>query len=721
MRYVIASLVVVGLACSCAARAQTPRRKPASTPAVALQELVVTGQASRNQVLLDRKVYAVSNDLQATTGSAAEILNTVPSVTVDADGNVSLRGDANVTILVDGKPSAQFAGATRGLSLQQFPASDIEKIEVLANPPAQYKAEGAAGVINIVTRKTRKAGLSGGGQASIGDHGRFVLGLNGNYNRGKLKLSGSVGLRRDIRERLTSSDRTVLDPLSSDLVLSRQTIDERFHRMIPQIKASLDYQLNDRQSFGASFSHRELIGGRHFDQHDQSGPQAGAATSLSDRHSDGHEWSVDGSQGLHLDQKLWRPGETLSLALQHSVTRERERYAYRNTLVLPVADPSFDDLHLSLDLEKTEVSADYDLPMSGDRDMKLGYDLEDDRNAFDNVGDTIDPATDQPVTNPAVTNHFRYRQQVNAGYAQYQAPLGPWRLQAGLRLEAADISTLQITGNIPGGRHDFGAYPSLSLDRSLGETGKLTASASRRITRPDPEALNPFSDHQDTHNLRAGNPNLLPQDTWSFQLGYSGAVRALTFGATAYYRLDRNSVTDIVQPVSADVVLSTKTNLPRSRSEGLEFNANGKLGSKLSYGLSGNLFHTQIDAASLGAPGLRSTTGLNLKANLDYRPTSVDTFQISFTRQDRRLTPQGYVSPINLVNLGYRRQLRPDLSVVATVADLFDGQKVQRQIDTPLLQDVTVRHQIGRIAFVGLVYTFGAQKKGKPSSFEYDQ
>ncbi len=180
-------------------------------------------------------------------------------------------------------------------------------------------------------------------------------------------------------------------------------------------------------------------------------------------------------------------------------------------------------------------------------------------------------------------------------------------------------------------------------------------------------------------------------------------------------------MTDIVQPVSADVVLSTKTNLPRSRSEGLEFNANGKLGSKLSYGLSGNLFHTQIDAASLGAPGLRSTTGLNLKANLDYRPTSVDTFQISFTRQDRRLTPQGYVSPINLVNLGYRRQLRPDLSVVATVADLFDGQKVQRQIDTPLLQDVTVRHQIGRIAFVGLVYTFGAQKKGKPSSFEYDQ
>ncbi len=688
---------------------------------------MVTAQRPVAQTLIDRKVYTVSQDLQATSGTAADVLDNVPSVNVDADGNVSLRGDSNVTILVDGKPSAQFAGATRGLSLQQFPASDIERVEVLTNPPAQYKAEGSGGVINIITKKTRKAGLSGAGQLSLGDKRRFVLGLDGAYNAGKLKLSGGLGLRQDAKQRLTTSNREAVDPTSTPntLVASQERIDEQLRRLIPSVKANLDYELDSRQSLGVSFSHRELDGVRYFDQYDQSGPPGQAPTSISNRHSDGHDWSVDASEGAHFEQKLWRSGETISFALVRSVTRERERYFYRNTSPLPAADPTFDDLHLSLDLIKTEFSADYDLPLANDRELKLGYDLEDDRNAFDNVGDTVDPATGRPVVNPAVTNHFRYRQRVNAAYGEYQTPLGPWRLQAGLRLEAADISHLQITGDIAGARRDFAAYPSLSLDRSFGEAAKLLASISRRVTRPDPEALNPFRDSQDIHNLRAGNANLLPQDTWSYELGYTVAAKALTYGATAYYRFDRNSVTDITQPISADVVLVTKTNLPKSRSAGFEFTANGKLNRTLSYALSGNLFYSEIDAAALGAGsgagGLRSTAGLNLKASLDYRPTSVDTAQISLSRTDKRLTPQGFVSAINLVNLGYKRQLRPDLSLVLTVTDLFDGQRFQRLISTPQLRDDYLRHQIGRIASVGVVYSFGTQKKPKSNAFEYDQ
>ena len=716
MRYLLGPLVLLAVAPATAALAQA---KPAAGPTV--QELVVVGTRSQAQTLIDRKVYTVSSDLQATSGTAAEVLNLVPSVTVDADGNVSLRGEGNVTILVDGKPSAQFSGPTRGLSLQQLSASDIDRVEVLANPPAQFKAEGTGGVINIITKKTRKAGLSGAGQLSLGDKRRYVLGLDGSYRAGKLKLSGGIGLRQDAKQRLSSSTRTAVDPATGDTVLSRQDIDEHFRRLIPSVKAGLDYDLNDRQSVGASFTHRELTGVRFFTQHDVSGPAAGPPGSISDRHSDGHEWSLDSGEGLRFEQKLWRPDETLNLAVQRSVTRERERYAYQNSFTLPAADPSFDDLHLSLDLVKTEVSADYDLPLTHEGDVKFGYDFEGDRNAFDNVGDTRAPATGLPTPNDAVTNHFRYRQAVNAAYGQYQTPLGPWMVQAGLRVEAPDVSTLQVTGDIPGGRHDLGAYPSLHLDRSLGDDAKLSASIGRRITRPDPEALNPFADHQDTHNLRAGNPNLLPQDTWSYELGYSGAAGALGYGATAYYRFDRNRVTDVIRPVSGDVVLATKANLPKSRSAGVEFNANGKLSHLLSYGLSGDLFYSQIDAGAVGAGGLKSTTGLNLKANLNYQPTPEDTAQISVTRTDKRLTPQGYVSALNLVNLGYRRQIRPDLSLVATVTDLFDGQRFRRIVSTPQLHDLYERHQLGRIAMVGIVYTFGGQKKARSGGFDYDQ
>ena len=715
MRTLRRFLVIFALTPAGAALAQ-----PVAAPSPSVQEVTVVASTTAKQNRLDRTVYSVARDLQASTGTAADVLNTVPSVAVDVDGGLSLRGDPNVTVLVDGKPSAEFSGAARGLSLQQFSASQIDRIEVLTNPPAQFKAEGSGGVINIVTKKVRRAGLTGGAQLLVGDQRRYVANLDASYNVGALRLSGAANLRQDAKQRLTGDDRLTLDPVSRQWMASSQTIDERFRRLIPTVKASADYDLNPNQTLGAAFSHRELSGVRYFDQHNVR--VAGAAPSaVSDRHSDGREWALDQSESLHFDQKLGRPGETLALSLSRSITREREPYAYTNSFLVPVAAPTFDHLRLALNLVKVEASADYDLPLAGDRELKLGYDFEDDRNSFDNVGDTVEAGTGRRIDNANVTNHFRYAQRINALYAQYETGLGRWRLQAGGRLEQADVSYLQITGGQTGGRRDFGVYPSLHLDRSVGDMGRLAISAARRVSRPDPEWLNPFADHQDTHNLRAGNPNLRPKDTWSFELGYNDAAGAINYGATAYLRLERDAVTDVLRPVSEDVVLSTRTNLPQSRSGGAELNASGKLGPKVSYQFSGNVFYTQLDASTLGLRGLQSTVGADLKVSVDAHLTAADTVQLSYNRTDRRLTPQGSLSAVGLVNLGYRRQLRPDLAVLFTVTDLLDGQRNQRTVASPTLNDVYTRHQVGRVALFGLVYTFGAPKKTKGGGFQYDQ
>jgi outer membrane receptor protein involved in Fe transport len=690
-------------------------------PPKAVQEVVVTAGTASVQTRLDRQVYSVERNLQATSGTAADILGEIPSVTVDPDGNVTLRGDANVTILVDGKPSAQFDAATRGLSLQQFPASEIDHIEVLTAPPAQYKAEGSAGVINIVTKKRRAPGPSGAVQFLIGDRRRYVFAADGAENVGPLRLSGGIGLRQDAKQRITDDDRLTIDPVLGP-VASTQAVNEQFLRLIPSVKGSVAYDLSPKQTVSANFSHRELTGNRYFDQLDQSGPSGAPLESISLRHSDGHEWAVDASEGLSFDQQLGLAGESLSLSVQRSVTGERERYFYTNTFTLPPGPPTYDDLHLGLDLVKTDVSADYVRPLGKDGSFKAGYDFEDDHNDYDNFGHTLDPAPGVPgVIDPNVTNHFIYRQQVNAAYGQLETPYGSWTIQAGVRIEGAHVSTYQITGGVSGGRNDFGVYPSLHLERMLGDTARLSISVARRITRPDPEALNPFVDHQNTQSLRAGNPDLLPQDTLDYEVGYNDRWGGLTYGATGYYRFDRNSVTDIVEPVSADVVLATKTNLPQSHSAGLEFQAGGKIGQPLSYSVSGNLFYTQIDATGLGQAGLASTTGINLKASLDWRPTAADTAQVSFSRTDKRLTPQGWISAVNLVNVGYKHQLTPGLALVATVTDLFDGQRQERVIVTPVLSDNYLRHQLGRVALVGFTYTFGASKKGKGSGFQYDQ
>lgn len=706
---------LMALACTGRAQAQTP----AQPPPARVEGLVVTAVRPQVQSLLDRKVYTVTSDLQAHAGVAADVLNKIPSVTVDADGAISVRGDPNVTILVDGKASAQFTGPAQALSLLQFPASDIDRIEVLTHPPAQYKAEGSGGVINIVTRKTRRAGFVGSARASFGQEGRYVLGLDGAYNRGPLKLSAGLGVRQDAKDRLTTSDQTTVDPDSGETVRARQSLDERLRRRIPNVSATLGYDLSPSRTLGATFSHRELSGVRWFDQHDETGPPSGALAAITDRHSDGREWESADAKGVTFEQRLWRPHETLSASLQRSVYREREPYAYRNTYTLPAQAPTFDTLRLSLDLVKSELSVDYDLQSANDRELKLGIDLEADRNAYDDVGDNLDPVAGVLIPNPAIANHFRYRQQVDAAYADYQRPFGAWRLDAGLRIEATHVSFRQINGETDGGRNDVGAYPSLHLDHRLGEDARLSVAISRRVTRPDPQALNPFADTQDTHNLRAGNPDLKPQDTWSYEVGWLHEAK-LSYGATAYYRFDRNSFSEVVQPISADVVVTTKENLPKRRSAGIELHAAGRLAPGLSYNASADAFHAQVNAGGLGGSGLASATGVNMKASVDWRPTPADDAQVSFSRADRRLTPQGFVEPTNLVNLGYRHEFSPAVSLVVTVADLFNGQRQIRHVLSPALTEVYERRQFGRVAYAGLAYSFGGPKKAK-SAFDYDQ
>lgn len=703
--------------------------RPSPTSGIEVQEIQVTGARAKTQVQLDRRVYAVSQSLQSVTGSAADVLNEVPSVDVDPDGNVTLRGDPNVTILVDGKPSAQFSGTSTGLALLQLSAADIDRVEVMTNPPSQYKAAGSAGAINIITKKSRKAGLTGVARLTGGPYGRLAGGVSAAYGGGPLRLSGSLNLRHDVRRRLTDTDRTEIDPSTGQPSATTETIDEHFDRWTPSLSGAASYDLDAARTVSVDLSWLDLNGRRRFSQLDLSGPPGQPIDNETGRLSHGLERHVDEGAGARLEQKLWRPGETLTLALRLSRTWERERYDYNDTSALPIAPPAYSDLYLGQNLIKTEFSADYDLPLgrTGEQkgELKFGYDLEGDQDDFDNLGHDIDPATGVATVDPNVTNDFRYRQTVNAAYASWRDDFGPWTVQTGVRLEATSASWRLITTGQPGAQSYAGAYPTLRFERSLGEAARLTADVGRRITRPDPGALNPFADHQDSYNLRAGNPALKPQDTWLAEVGYAWSARGYAWGATAFARTDRDMVTDVEQPLGGGVVLVTKANLPASRSAGVDFNADGKLWRKVSYDLSGSAFYAQIAAGALeggvgGATVLRSTAGLNLKASVEYRPTAADLFQASLSRTDRRLTPQGQVSAINLVNLGFRRQIRPDLALVATFSDALDGQRFRRIIDTPALDDDYLRYQIGQIAMVGAVWTFGSSGKAKAQDLEYE-
>jgi outer membrane receptor for ferrienterochelin and colicin len=686
-----------------------------------MESVVVTARKLAVETLIDRKVYSVTDDVQAAFGTVSDVLSAIPSVDVDPDGNVSLRGDSNVLILIDGKPSTQFSGSAAGDNLQTMAAKDIERIEVMTTPPAQFKADGAAGVINIITRKKRPDGLAGSLQGSLGSGGRSVVGASTSYSSGRLTVSATAGFRHDYRQRLLESDVRARDPTTAQLLDSNSSLNERIRRQAPTVGLSAEYALDDRQSVSGSVRWNERGGLRTYTQLNDSSPPAGVLTSSSRRVSAGHDPETDYDERLGFLRKLARPGEEIDISVHRSTSRQREHYDYTNDSFIPAAATNYNNLNLREDHATTEFGVDYALPFSKARSLKLGYAFEQDDFRYGNAGSNVDPVTGVQTVDPNVTNDFKFRQQINAGYASYQATIGNWNWLAGLRAELTHTDVQQLTDNVSNSGSYFRIYPSLHVDRRLSDEATLSFGASRRVTRPDPSNLDPYVDHEYTPNLRAGNANLQPQYTQSYEFGYEFEGRGLTYQLTGYYRRNRDSVTDVTEYLGNGFSLTTKTNLPKNDSAGLEFTSNGYIVPQLAYSLSGNLFYSQIDATALGVPGLQSTAGVNGKLKLDYRPASADSVQLIVTRTDKRLTPQGYVSAINIVNVGYKHQVTSDLTAIVTVSDVFNGQHYERVESTPAFTGDYLRAVRGRVLYVGVVYSFGSTKKDKQANFEYDQ
>ena len=716
---IVSGLLILASANSIStARADDP---PSPGPTTTLDAVVVTTRKLDVETLIDRKVYSVQSDVQSTFGSLGDVLSVIPSVDVDGDGIVSLRGDTNVLILIDGRPSAQFSGPSAGDNLQSIPASDIEHIEVMTNPPPQYKADGVAGVINIIMRKKQPQGLAGALQGSLGSGGRSIVGTNASYSSGPLTASLTASYRQDIRHRLTDSDLIAPDPASGQLVSNRSSIDEIIRRNVPTVSVSAQYVLNDRQTLSVDLSRSGRAGLRTYTELDGSSLPSGVVSGSAERLSAGHDHEIDRDERLGLAQTLARPGELLDVSLHHASSQLHEYYDYTNDSFVPPAATTYDNLGFYENRDTTEVNADYTLPASKTTVLKLGYSYELDDYGYGAAGNNVDLVTGEQVPDPNLTDDFNVRQQINAAYMSYQTSAGAWNWLGGLRAELASTGTRQVTDSLSTDYRYLRLYPSLHVDRSLSDQSTLSFAASRRVTRPDADNLNPYIDHEYTPNLVSGNPDLKPQFSQSYEVGYGYDRPGLNFAVTGYFRRNTDTVTTVTQPLAGGLTLTTKANLPTSDSAGVEVSADGHLVPKLSYSISSNLFYSQIDATALGASGLRSTTGINAKIKLDYRPTTSDAIQTTINRTDKRLTPQGYVDAINIVNLGYRRQLRRDLTGVITVSNVFNGQRFERVAVTPTFTQDYLRFIYGRILFVGFVYSFGSSHKEKQESFEYDQ
>jgi outer membrane receptor protein involved in Fe transport len=701
------------------ARATPPAQagKPAEGKTVG--EVVVSGAAPDVRTSIDRTSYNVSKDLQSATGSIGDALRNVPSVEVDVQGNVSLRGDPNVTIMIDGKPSGMFKGEGRAAALQSLPADQIERVEVITNPSAAFNPEGGAGVINLITKKTRKPGYSGSLRGNYGTEGRWNTGVSGGYNSPRLTLSGDLSYRQDPQKFWSYGEREVVDETTGAILRSLDDSQSRGDGEILNARGSLDYDLNGATRLSLEARHIDMQVENRIYQHYEVEDAAGALVRVFDRLGDNAFHRENSEVSGTVRRKFAGEDHELVGNLSFERTDLGGGRDLRIASPVPPRPDSYEVADFANVFDQTELKVDYTRPMPGEGKLKAGYLLQVDANEYDNYG-ARGPARDQLTVDPALTQLYTYDQTVNAGYVTYEQPFGDLTVLAGLRLEQVAVEIEDVTQGQRGDNDYTKAYPSLHLAWKLSDEQRLTASYSRRVQRPSPQDLNPFRIYVDEFNYRQGNPNLDPQITDSFEAAWQRRAGGAFLLATAYYRQSRDGVTEVVRDLGGGVLLTTRENLGESRAAGLELTANGRLTPKLTYSVNGNLAWTEIDAGRLGFAGNRDGTSVGGRATLNWQVTARDFVQLNGFVQGERLTPQGYRKASGLLNLGYRRKVDDQLSFVVTVQDVLDTFKDVVVIDTPLLRDRVERGGNVQGVFLGFTWTFGGQgQRPREPAFDF--
>lgn len=679
-------------------------------PAADLSALTVVAPSPTVRTSIDRRSYSVAKDLQAATGTLADALRNIPSVAVDVQGNVSLRGDPNVTILVDGKPSAELRGPDRAQALEQLSASDVDRIEVITNPSAALNPEGSGGIINIVMKPVRKAGWSGTLRAGGGERRGRSAGLTLDFGGKRLTASIDADARNN-PTRFGYAETRILAP-GGPYETSR---DQRLllgRSYATAVHGTVDYDVDpkDRLSLEGRLSR---AGARQGGDEQFLGFDAtGAATLAFDTAIAPSPYRRDD----RLTGGTWRHQFDGS---DHELTVNLQREWSDNDFVrpqtifglVPPAAAVFDRLHTVQDQTLSDAKADYVRPLGGGA-LKTGAEWEVEKDDF--AGETArGPSPDTLVQVPALTGEFLYRQSITSAYATYEHHSGRFTALAGLRLER-----VRLTFGAPAAAAESQAYarayPSLNLAYALSRTQTLTASYSRRVVRPRASALNPVPLFADPLNVFLGNPNLKPQETDSYETAYELKHGAAYAQASLFFRRTRDAITTVVTPIGNGVLSNVQANVGVTRSAGLEVTASGKLPAGVSYNLTADLYWNELAAPNLGFSGLRSGYAVSGQANLTWQATPNDLLQASMWISGKRLTPQGSREPAAVLNLGYRRRLKADLFAAVTVSDVFSSFQNTDLYDTPALKDRQRRDSLGALVQATLTWEFGGEKPKAP-------
>lgn len=681
-----------------------------------LNEVVITTQKPLYINSIDRKIYQVDQDIMAKSGSASEVLQNVPLVQVDVDGNVSLRNSA-ATILINGKVSPVM-GKNAATALQQLPANGIERIEVITNPSSKYKPDGIGGIINIVLKKNTKSGLNGGLTANMGNQERYNANVNLNYNPGKINIFGSYSFKKDYRLRLTTNQRTQTDPLSHSIGFYTDKMNASSRPFSNMATVGMEYNLNENNNLGVSGNYYF----RNMHKNDLTLKSISNSSGLIadyDRWRTNYEYEREADMTFFFEHSFKKEDHKIRLEFNAAHSPEIEDNHYINSFRTPIKPQELDNTLIKQTADNQQLTIAYENPISARTKLELGYDGQYNKEDLDFYGASYNDVQQAFVRDDLKTNRFIYKENIHALYGTIEHSWQKLGLQMGLRGEYADLNSHLITTNQAIPNHYFKVYPTLHFSYKLTNSRQLQLNYSRRVNRPEADELNPFAEYADPTNIRVGNPHLLPEIIHSVAFGYQWKTDNFTILPGVYYRYKYNGFTAITTPLNSTTLITTQQNLANDQAIGADIVFSASINDKLNINFTPNAFYNQIDASNLGYGDHKNTFTWSANFNATYNLIKGTVMQINSNYRSARLSPQGKYLPSFVLNFGARQDLfKKRGSVYITVSDLLSSQRQHAKLNSiGLVQDILTKSN-SQIAYMGMSYNFGIVKKKKDLTFD---
>lgn len=504
---------------------------------VALEGANIVGSNQAYKMELDKKVYDLSQDPLAKGSSMSDALQNVPSVQVDGEGNVSLRGNENVRILIDGKPSSMVGISDPAQALQNLPADAVQRIEIVTNPSARYEAEGTAGIINIILKKGKLQGMNGSVSVFGGIPETAGASASINYRTGKWNLFSTLSYRYQERKGENSSLTTRFDengiPRYEDMVGESNRINNGYN-----INLGTEYYLDERNTFTVSGNYRngknENLSDIFYNDYDANNILTNSSTRTENEKEDDYSGEVN----FNFKHEFLEPGHEFTVDARASYSKETENANLREIGSLINSSERSSNFERQ---RRALISADYVYPFGEKGRLELGARGEMEGTLTNFSVDSL--SADGWISKPDFANETDYLQNVYAAYAQYGNAFGKFSFFAGLRMENSDITVNSILNQSKTKKNYIDFFPSLFLNYEFESEDQLQLSYSRRIRRPRGWDLIPFTSYSNNRNIFMGNPDLDPQYTDAYELSYITKIGKLMLTPNIYY----SNTTDNIQ------------------------------------------------------------------------------------------------------------------------------------------------------------------------------